>query len=83
MLCIQDASQNAEVYSLAQGHQAIWLGYTDAAQEGTWKWVDGCDSSYTKWNSGEPNNAGGVEDYGKLLCLRERMHRPYIDSYLL
>lgn len=34
----------------------IWLGGTDEAQEGVWKWVTGEAWSYTRWASGEPNN---------------------------
>ena len=65
MLCIQDATQNSEVYQQAQGDN-VWLGYSDSAQEGTWEWVDGCDSSYTNWNSGEPNDSNGSEDVAEL-----------------
>ena len=43
------------------GGSVAWIGYTDAAQEGTWIWA-GIPSQYTYWCSGEPNNAGGNED---------------------
>jgi hypothetical protein len=43
-------------------NKLIWLGGTDEAQEGTWSWITGEPWSYTRWNSGEPNNAGD-EDY--------------------
>ena len=65
MLCIQDATQNSEVYQQAQGDN-VWLGYSDSAQEGTWEWVDGCDSSYTNWNTGEPNDGSEGQDYGEI-----------------
>jgi Lectin C-type domain. len=48
-----------------------WLGASDAATEGTWKWVTGPENgtglTYTNWNSGEPNNSGGDEDCGQFL----------------
>jgi hypothetical protein len=43
----------------------VWMGATDAAVEGDWRWLDGVDfppspspnaSSFQKWNTGEPNN---------------------------
>lgn len=49
-----------------------WLGASDAAAEGVWKWVTGPENetvvTYAKWNSGEPNDAGGNEDYGQFLA---------------
>ena len=36
-----------------------WLGGTDEAVEGTWKWITGEPWNYTRWSSGEPNNNGG------------------------
>ena len=31
-----------------------WIGYTDAAVEGTFVWVDGTPVGYTQWSIGEP-----------------------------
>jgi gliding motility-associated-like protein len=48
-----------------------WLGASDNATEGTWKWVSGPENgttlSYTNWNTGEPNDAGG-EDCAQFLA---------------
>jgi len=41
----------------------VWLGGTDEAQEGTWKWITGEEWSYSNWYSGEPNDYRGGEDY--------------------
>lgn len=35
--------------------RGIWIGYTDAEKEGTWKWVTGETSTFTYWASGEPS----------------------------
>lgn len=37
---------------------SYWIGANDRAAEGQWVWEDGQPLSYTRWNSGEPNNAG-------------------------
>ncbi|HFB99333.1 MAG TPA: HYR domain-containing protein, partial [Phaeodactylibacter sp.] len=33
-----------------------WIGLSDAANEGYFKWVDNTSPSYTEWASGEPND---------------------------
>ncbi len=38
-----------------------WIGFTDAASEGSWSWADGSPVTYTNWTSGEPNNSHGGE----------------------
>jgi hypothetical protein len=42
---------------------SLWLGATDAAKEGTWKWVDGSTMSFSVWITNNPNNLGGAENY--------------------
>jgi uncharacterized protein (TIGR03382 family) len=37
----------------------FWIGFTDAAYEGTWVWLDGTPTGYTHWRTGEPNNGLG------------------------
>ena len=42
-----------------------WLGATDSAQEGLWKWITGESLTNSHWAAGEPSGAGvnGEEDY--------------------
>lgn len=49
-----------------------WMGASDVDVEGTWKWVTGPEAghsfseySYSNWNTGQPDNYNGVEDYAQ------------------
>jgi len=72
---------------------SIWLGASDAAVEGQWRWVTGPDAGATiaqnLWVAGEPNNSGD-EDYGALGYfgrgmndLPDRENAPWIAGYLV
>jgi hypothetical protein len=66
-----------------------WIGASDQAVEGQWKWVTGPEGlansgagtlfftgqgntgsvvTYANWNSGEPNNAGGAENWAQFFA---------------
>ena len=65
MLCVNDAAEDAWMYS--QYGRDFWIGYTDMLPYGGGKgtrqygWVTGCSSTYTHWGAGEPNNSGGQD----------------------
>jgi hypothetical protein len=44
----------------------IWIGATDAAREGEWKWVNGSPLTYTNWGTGQPNNKRQEEHYAMI-----------------
>lgn len=45
-----------------------WIGLSDRAQEGTWKWVDGTGLTVNYWDRGQPDNGGGHPQYGEEDC---------------
>jgi hypothetical protein len=45
---------------------AVHIGINDISVEGAWEWVSGEPVTFTKWYSGEPNNAYGGEDEGMM-----------------
>uniref|UniRef100_A0A672HX61 C-type lectin domain-containing protein n=1 Tax=Salarias fasciatus TaxID=181472 RepID=A0A672HX61_SALFA len=51
----------------------MWIGLTDRAQEGTWRWVDGSPLNTSYWFPGEPNNnqMGKEEDCGEIYSIAE------------
>ena len=55
---INDDDENTALfnYMKSQNYNTAYFGYSDADSEGTWKWVNNEDSTYTNWASGEPNS---------------------------
>ncbi|XP_041926707.1 C-type lectin lectoxin-Phi1-like [Alosa sapidissima] len=51
--------------SAENGNRAAWIGLFK--QNDAWKWSDGSNSSFRKWNTGEPNNGDGKEFCTKIL----------------
>ena len=59
MLCITDSATNYWVANQIGSNTPAWIGLSDLPeQDGNYRWVAGCSSTYTNWGSGEPNNLG-------------------------
>jgi len=73
-------SQEEADFSGSQAQGVGWIGANDAAVEGEWRWVTGPEAgtqfwnggtggtelTFAFWNTGEPNNCCGGEDYAHI-----------------
>lgn len=61
---ITSEAENAFLYDYLydSGYDHVFIGATDAEQDGVWKWSNGEAFTFVKWNEGEPNNALGGEE---------------------
>ncbi len=62
---IHSASENYLIMSMATKArvEGVWLGASDAAQEGRWQWNSNAGFTYSNWDTGQPNNKKGGENY--------------------
>ena len=71
LTAIDSAVENSfirdQMESAGYNWESVWIGFNDEETEGTFKWVNGSKSTYVNWQNGEPNNAGGREDYTELM----------------
>jgi gliding motility-associated-like protein len=62
MVSFQSAAENQAVLDAlynspySPSTYTIWLGFSDAASEGNFIWLDGAPVTYTNWAPSEPNN---------------------------
>ncbi len=67
LVTISSSEENSIVQMLiGENVWSAWIGYTDEQTEGTWSWVTGENNIYSNWYEGEPNDAGGEEDYATI-----------------
>ena len=73
MLCVNNAVENAWIYSqIGNDRSRYWIGYTDMLPYGGGKgtkqygWVTGCNSTYTNWAPGQPDNSNNNEDFAEV-----------------
>lgn len=66
LVTVRSAEENTWIFDSIIAGRAFnpWIGFYDAAVEGTFVWASGEPVTYTNWKPGEPNNLGG-EDYAR------------------
>jgi hypothetical protein len=62
LVIIETAEEQNELMKMLRlnglAKASFWIGATDEAREGTWKWVDGSDATFTNWAPRQPDNGG-------------------------
>ena len=64
---ITSEAENTFIRDSIAINELAWIGLTDQDSEGSFEWVTGETVSYSNWNSGEPNNFGGIEHYAEFI----------------
>ena len=57
LVVISDGDENADVSTLVSSGR-VWIGYTDAQNEGAFRWVNSAPFGYENWGGGEPSTQG-------------------------
>ncbi|KAJ0003258.1 hypothetical protein NQD34_008356, partial [Periophthalmus magnuspinnatus] len=73
--CVSQKSNLASIHSLEENNfiqtmiqsyhpmqSNTWIGLSDLHKEAAWMWSDGSPVDFELWGSGQPDNAGALED---------------------
>lgn len=72
LVAITDQAEQDAVFDLVSAgpNNTYYIGATDAAQEGSWKWVSGETVSFNKWDPQAPEPNGGTgENYAQMMAV--------------
>ncbi|MBN2797672.1 MAG: hypothetical protein JXX28_00855 [Deltaproteobacteria bacterium] len=62
LVVITSAGENAWLAGVIEDHAETWIGFSDAEDEGTWRWIAEPSTSFVGWTGLEPNDSDGGED---------------------
>ncbi len=66
LVTINDAAEEAWLKETFGTDEGFWIGLSDRVNEGQFTWANGDAVTYTNWFPGEPNDAGGAQDYARM-----------------
>ena len=59
---ITSLEENTLMFNTHTSDIVCWIGLNDLGTESTFVWADGNNSTYRRWNTGEPNDSWEGED---------------------
>jgi len=65
LVSINSAGENTKVHQICGGSDRdhpCWIGFYEPKDSETYVWDSGEETTYTNWQSGEPNNYNGVDE---------------------
>lgn len=62
---------------IAEDSDVVAIGFNDMANEGSFKWSDGSDVSYTKWEMNQPDDYGYGQDCGRIVVSWNKLWNDY------
>ncbi|MFN9416198.1 MAG: BspA family leucine-rich repeat surface protein, partial [Pirellula sp.] len=89
-------SSTEQTYVAGLSTNSLWTGASDKMQQGVWRWFAGdtagaqfwsgistgaaVGGAYASWSAGEPNDYGGLQDYGLIYGTASSASRSWDDS---
>ena len=83
VISTQEENDVIHAYAQSRGCDNVYIGYSDASNEGNWEWVNGESSSYTNWNEDEPNAYTPEENYAVMSqngCWNDCAYTPFVEN---
>ncbi len=86
MVCIASEEELAFCSKLTGRAIRVWVGASDDAKEGDWRWLDGTPVGKFIWAGGEPNNGMGQENWAELRHsgrINDTFKNDRVDGYIM